>query len=374
MLPASLAVTGALAIAATGRRAVAVADRGRRARRSSTAASRTCPAFASGHFTLTERPTGCTVVLVDGDGAVGRRVAARRRAGHARDRPARSAEHGRPGQRDRARRRQRLRPRRGAGRRALPRRAQASAGTSAPPASCRSCRRRSSSTSASAATRRSGRPPTAATRRRGRGDRRRGAGRQRRRRRRRHGRQDGRHGTAPMKGGIGSAAIALPNGLVVGAIVAVNAVGDIIDPATGQGRRRRRATRTASARRRPHAAARGRPRRAPRAARRREHDDRPSSPPTRGSTKAEINRVALMADDGLARAINPSHTDRRRRHGVRAGDRPLGRRGQREHHRRARGRSAGRSHRARGGQARSRSAACRRRATSAPFRARVRSA
>ena len=33
-----------------------------------------------------------------------------------------------------------------------------------------------------------------------------------------------------MKGGLGSAAITLPNGLVVAAIVAVNAVGDIIDP------------------------------------------------------------------------------------------------------------------------------------------------
>ncbi len=37
-----------------------------------------------------------------------------------------------------------------------------------------------------------------------------------------------------MKAGIGSAAIKLPNGLVVAAIVAVNAVGDIIDPWTGQ--------------------------------------------------------------------------------------------------------------------------------------------
>ena len=37
-----------------------------------------------------------------------------------------------------------------------------------------------------------------------------------------------------MKGGIGSAAITLPNGLVVAAIVAVNAVGDIIDPDTGK--------------------------------------------------------------------------------------------------------------------------------------------
>jgi L-aminopeptidase/D-esterase-like protein len=36
-----------------------------------------------------------------------------------------------------------------------------------------------------------------------------------------------------MKGGIGSAAIALPNGLRVAALVAVNALGDIIEPATG---------------------------------------------------------------------------------------------------------------------------------------------
>ena len=36
-----------------------------------------------------------------------------------------------------------------------------------------------------------------------------------------------------MKGGLGSASIALPDGLVVAALVAVNAVGDVIDPATG---------------------------------------------------------------------------------------------------------------------------------------------
>src|SRR5678810_201175 len=29
------------------------------------------PGIRVGHFTLTERPTGCTVVLVDGEGAVG---------------------------------------------------------------------------------------------------------------------------------------------------------------------------------------------------------------------------------------------------------------------------------------------------------------
>ena len=38
----------------------------------------------------------------------------------------------------------------------------------------------------------------------------------------------------PMKAGIGSAAIRLPNGLIVAALVAVNAVGDIIDPSSGQ--------------------------------------------------------------------------------------------------------------------------------------------
>lgn len=38
----------------------------------------------------------------------------------------------------------------------------------------------------------------------------------------------------PMQAGIGSAAITVPNGLVVSAIVAVNGVGDIIDPDTGR--------------------------------------------------------------------------------------------------------------------------------------------
>src|SRR6266478_9455217 len=37
-----------------------------------------------------------------------------------------------------------------------------------------------------------------------------------------------------MKGGIGSAVITMPDGLIVGAIVAVNALGDVIDPATGR--------------------------------------------------------------------------------------------------------------------------------------------
>jgi L-aminopeptidase/D-esterase-like protein len=109
-----------------------------------------------------------------------------------------------------------------------------------------------------------------------------------------------------MKAGVGSVAIALPNGLVVGALVAVNAVGDIIDPVTGAvvaGVRTEDGKRLADARTLM---------RAPRGS---------TSAPTPGAnttiaivatnarlTKAETTRMAMMADDGLARAINPSHT------------------------------------------------------------------
>ena len=37
-----------------------------------------------------------------------------------------------------------------------------------------------------------------------------------------------------MRGGLGSAAIALPDGVVVGALAAVNALGDVVEPATGE--------------------------------------------------------------------------------------------------------------------------------------------
>jgi L-aminopeptidase/D-esterase-like protein len=37
-----------------------------------------------------------------------------------------------------------------------------------------------------------------------------------------------------MKSGIGTSSIQLPNGIVVGAIVALNCVGDVIDPSTGK--------------------------------------------------------------------------------------------------------------------------------------------
>jgi L-aminopeptidase/D-esterase-like protein len=108
----------------------------------------------------------------------------------------------------------------------------------------------------------------------------------------------------PTKSGVGSAAITLPNGLVVGAIVVVNAVGDIIDPATGRviaGVRNPDGT-FADARKILRSGA-------------GVDQPRPAANTTIGVvatnarlTKTQVNRVALMADDGYARAINPAHT------------------------------------------------------------------
>ena len=110
-----------------------------------------------------------------------------------------------------------------------------------------------------------------------------------------------------MKGGLGTASITLPNGLVVGAVVAVNAIGDIVDPATGQlvaGLRTEDGKALADTRALIVAGA---------------FSETPA-PRAGGNTtiavvatnarlsKPEVNRVAIMADDGFARAIRPSHT------------------------------------------------------------------
>ena len=108
---------------------------------------------------------------------------------------------------------------------------------------------------------------------------------------------------APMKAGIGSAAITLNNGLVVGAIAAVNAVGDIIDPATGQvvAGVRNPDGKLADARRVIREGA-VEPVRAG------ENTTIAVVATNARLTKEQANRLALMADDGMARAINPSHT------------------------------------------------------------------
>ncbi len=108
----------------------------------------------------------------------------------------------------------------------------------------------------------------------------------------------------PMKGGVGSASISLPNGLVVAAIVAVNAVGDIVDPATGRIvagvlnpdgtlADARKILRSGQTIRRPRAG---------------ENTTIGLVATNAKLTKDQVNRMAMMANDGYARAIVPSHT------------------------------------------------------------------
>jgi L-aminopeptidase/D-esterase-like protein len=114
-----------------------------------------------------------------------------------------------------------------------------------------------------------------------------------------------------MKAGIGSAAIVLPNGLVVAALVAVNAVGDIIDPATGKvvaGVRGPDGKGFADARVLLRSGALTRPSSPP-------PTPRPGENTTIGVvatnailTKVEAAKMAQMAHDGFARAISPVHT------------------------------------------------------------------
>ena len=107
-----------------------------------------------------------------------------------------------------------------------------------------------------------------------------------------------------MRGGIGSASVTV-GGITVGALVAVNAIGDVIDPSTGQT--------VAGARTADGSALLGTMRALLRG-------DLPvslqaGSATTLGVvatdavlTKAQANKMAQMAHDGLARAINPVHT------------------------------------------------------------------
>ena len=107
-----------------------------------------------------------------------------------------------------------------------------------------------------------------------------------------------------MRGGIGTASVTV-GGITVGALVAVNAIGDVIDPSTG---------RVVAGARTPDGAAlfgtmqallRG-------------ELPAPLQPGTATTlgvvatdavlTKAQANKMAQMAHDGLARSINPVHT------------------------------------------------------------------
>jgi L-aminopeptidase/D-esterase-like protein len=107
-----------------------------------------------------------------------------------------------------------------------------------------------------------------------------------------------------MKCGIGTASVTL-DGLVVGAIVAVNAIGDVIDPSTGKvvagarsadGKKKIGAVQTVLGGEVPAVLT-------------------PGTATTIGVvatnavlTKAQAQKIAQMAQDGVARAISPSHT------------------------------------------------------------------
>lgn len=117
-----------------------------------------------------------------------------------------------------------------------------------------------------------------------------------------------------MKGGLGTASEALAGGLLVGALVAVNALGDVVDPGTGQ---------IVAGARLPGE---GRPRLADSVEVLRAEPDRGKrarpAPPSGQDTntvigvvatnarlsKEDVNFVAMMAHDGLARTIRPAHT------------------------------------------------------------------
>jgi len=111
----------------------------------------------------------------------------------------------------------------------------------------------------------------------------------------------------PMRGGFGTASVTLESGLTVAAAVAVNAVGDIVDPATGQivaGARTEDGRGFADARRLLRSG-------------RGTEAGAPGMNTTIGVvatnatlTKPEATKVAQMAQDGLARTIYPAHTTR----------------------------------------------------------------
>ncbi len=95
-----------------------------------------------------------------------------------------------------------------------------------------------------------------------------------------------------MKGGLGSASIQLSDGTLVGALVVVNAVGDVIDPQTQQ---------VIAGARNPTGQG--------------FFATNPFGNTTiaviatnASLTKAQVNKVAQMAHDGIAQAIRPAHT------------------------------------------------------------------
>ena len=107
-------------------------------------------------------------------------------------------------------------------------------------------------------------------------------------------------------GGIGTAAIRLPGGVTVGVLVVVNAFGDIVDPRTG---------RILAGARSPQGSGWLNTSLALQGALETSHHFSPVENTTLAVvatdaclTKAQARRVAVMAHDGMARAVRPVHT------------------------------------------------------------------
>jgi len=108
-----------------------------------------------------------------------------------------------------------------------------------------------------------------------------------------------------MKSGIGSSCASLGGGLSVGAIVAVNAVGDVVDPRSGEvlaGVRKLRSDELAGTMETMRGLL-------GKAVLRFASNTVIGVVATNARlTKEEINKVAQMAQDGIARAVRPAHT------------------------------------------------------------------
>ena len=108
-----------------------------------------------------------------------------------------------------------------------------------------------------------------------------------------------------MRGGLGTWSITMPGGLVVAALVVVNTVGDVIDPATGRvvaGARTADGKNLADVRTLIRSGTLAPPALFGR------NTTLAVVATNAALTKAQANRVAQMAQDGLARTISPAHT------------------------------------------------------------------
>ena len=108
-----------------------------------------------------------------------------------------------------------------------------------------------------------------------------------------------------MRGGLGVASIAAPGGLVVAALVVVNTAGDVIDPATGRvvaGARTADGKSLADVRTLIRAGTLAPPALFGR------NTTLAVVATNAALTKAQANRMAQLAHDGLARTISPAHT------------------------------------------------------------------